>query len=42
MFIIETAFVKKTLIDRSNKKFRSQYLQVDILAKSHYERKKTN
>ena len=34
MFTIETAFVKKTLIDWFNKKFRSQYLEIDIFVKN--------
>ena len=39
MFTIETAFVKKPLIDWFHKKFRSQYLEIDILIKNQYERK---
>ena len=40
MFTIETAFVKKTLIDWFNKKFWSKYLEIDIRVKNQYERKK--
>ena len=39
MFTIETAFVKKLLIDWFNKKFGSQYLEIYILVKNQYERK---
>ena len=39
MFTIETAFVKKMLIDWFNKKVRPQYLEIDILVKKQYERK---
>ena len=39
MFSIETAFVKKTLLEWFNKKFKSQQLEIDILIKNQYERK---
>ena len=39
MFTIETAFVKKTLMEWFNEKFKSQYLENDILIKNQYERK---
>ena len=39
MFTIETAFVKKTLVEWFNKKIKSQYLEIDILVKNQYERK---
>ena len=39
MFTIETVFVKKTLREWFNKKFKSQCLEIDILIKNQYERK---
>ena len=39
MFTIATAFVKKILMEWFNKKFKSQYLEIDIIIKNQYERK---
>ena len=39
MFTIETALVKKRLIDWFNKKLRPQYLEIDILVNNQHERK---
>ena len=38
MFTVKTAFVKKTLMEMFNKKFKSQYLKIDILIKNQFER----
>ena len=39
MFTIETALVKKRLIDWFNKKLRPQYLEINILVNNQHERK---
>ena len=39
MFVIKTALVKKTLLERFNKKIKSQQLELDLLIKNQYERK---
>ena len=38
MFCIECALVKKTLLDWFNKKYRTQYLEVNAFVKMQYER----
>ena len=39
MFTIETALVKKALLEWFNKKNKSQYLELDLMIKNQYERK---
>ena len=39
MFTIETALIKKTLVEWFNKKLKSQHLELDLLEKDQYERK---
>ena len=39
MFSIETALVKKTLLEWFNKKIKSQHLEADLLIKNQYKRK---
>ena len=38
MFCIESALVKKTLLDWFNKKYRPQYLEINAFVKMQYER----
>ena len=39
MFTIETALIKKTLVEWFNKKNKSQHLALDLLENNQYERK---
>ena len=39
MFTIQTALIKKALLEWFNKKIKSQYLELDLLAQTKYERK---
>ena len=39
MVTIESALVKKTLLEWFNKKIKSQHLELDFLIKNQYERK---
>ena len=39
MFTIETALIKKTLVEWFNKKITSQHLESDLLEKNQYQRK---
>ena len=39
MFTIETALIKKTLVEWFNKNIKSQHLGLDLLEKNQYERK---
>ena len=39
MFCIESALVKKALLDWFNKKYRTQYLEINAFVKMQYERK---
>ena len=39
MFCVETAFVKNTLLEWFNKKFKSQNLEIPALMKMIYEQK---
>ena len=39
MFTIESALVKKTLLEWFNKKIKSQHLELDFLIKNQYDRK---
>ena len=39
MFSVETALIKSTLLDWFNNKIKSQYLELNLLMKSKYQKK---